>query len=328
MVISVSHLTKYYQVHQKEPGFKGSLKSLFKRKYYDAKAVDDISFEIDEGELVGFISPNGAGKTTTLKCLTGLLYPTGGKVKVLDFTPFERKHAYLKQISLVMGQKNQLWWDLPAIDSFLLNKEIYNIPDDTYKKTVDELSALLDVEDILQVQVRKLSLGQRMKCELIAALIHNPKILFLDEPTIGLDVIMQQKLREFVKAYNEKYNATIILTSHYMKDVEELCKRIIIIDHGKILYDGKLESIVKKYAKNKSITAIFEKPVSLEKVKSLGHVLTFEPTKVVLSIPREKSNHVASKLLEKFPVEDINIEETNIEEIIRDVFSNKASSVL
>jgi ABC-2 type transport system ATP-binding protein len=327
MVISVSHLTKYYQVHQKEPGFKGSLKSLFHRKYYNAKAVDDISFFIGEGELIGFIGPNGAGKTTTLKCLTGLLYPTGGEVRVLGYTPFERNHAYLKQISLVMGQKNQLWWDLPAIDSFLLNKEIYQIPDNHYKKTIDELSALLDVEDILQVQVRKLSLGQRMKCELIAALIHNPKILFLDEPTIGLDVVMQQKLREFVKAYNEQYNATIILTSHYMKDVEELCKRIIIIDHGKILYDGKLENIVKKYAKNKSITVVFEKPVQLEKVKHMGGVVSFEPTKVILSVPREKSNKVAANLLESFPVEDINIEEPNIEEIIRDVFSNKAASV-
>ena len=327
MVISVSHLTKYYQVHQKEPGFKGSLKSLFHRKYYDAKAVDDISFSIEEGELVGFIGPNGAGKTTTLKCLTGLLYPTGGEVKVLGYTPFARDHAYLKQISLVMGQKNQLWWDLPAIDSFLLNKEIYQIPDKQYKKTIDELSTLLDVEDILQVQVRKLSLGQRMKCELIAALIHNPRILFLDEPTIGLDVVMQQKLREFVKSYNETYNATIILTSHYMKDVEELCKRVIIIDHGKILYDGKLESIVKKYAKNKAITVVFEKPVQLEKVKRLGEVLSFEPTKVVLSVRRSESNHVASKLLESFPVEDINIEERNIEEIIRDVFANKGLGV-
>jgi len=327
MIISVNHLTKYYEVHQKEPGFSGSLKSLFHRKYYDAKAVDDISFEIEEGELVGFIGPNGAGKTTTLKCLTGLLFPTGGKVSVLGYTPFERKHPYLKQISLVMGQKNQLWWDLPAIDSFLLNKEIYEIPDDTYKKTIDELSSLLDVEDILQVQVRKLSLGQRMKCELIAALIHNPKILFLDEPTIGLDVIMQQKLREFIKTYNEKYNATIILTSHYMKDVEELCKRIIIIDHGKILYDGKLESIVKKYAKSKTITAVFEKPVALEKVKILGELVSFDPRKAIFSVPRNKSNVIASKLLENFPVEDINIEEPNIEEIIRDVFSNKASSV-
>lgn len=303
------------------------MKSLFKRKYYAAKAVDDISFTIDEGELVGFIGPNGAGKTTTLKCLTGLLYPTGGEVRVLGYTPFERKHSYLKQISLVMGQKNQLWWDLPAIDSFLLNKEIYEIPDEHYNKTIEQLSDLLDVQDILQVQVRKLSLGQRMKCELIAALLHNPKILFLDEPTIGLDVMMQQKLREFIKAYNQQYNATIILTSHYMKDVEELCKRIIIIDHGKILYDGKLESIVKKYAKNKSITAVFEKPVALEKVKQLGEVVSFEPTKAVISVSREKSNHVASKLLENFPVEDLNIEEPNIEEIIRDVFSHKGEKV-
>ena len=327
MVIQVKNLTKYYQVHQKEPGFKGSLKSFFHREYYDAKAVDDISFTIKEGELIGFIGPNGAGKTTTLKCLTGLLYPTSGEVEVLGFTPFARKHEYLKQISLVMGQKNQLWWDLPAIDSFLLNKEIYEIPDAEYNKTVSELSELLDVQDVLQVQVRKLSLGQRMKCELIAALIHKPKILFLDEPTIGLDVIMQQKLREFVKAYNQKYNATIILTSHYMKDVEELCKRVIIIDHGKILYDGDLANIVKKYAKNKSISVVFGKQVELEKLKKLGKVDSFEPTKAVITIPRDRTNQIASKLLAGFPVEDLTIEEPNIEDIIRDVFSNKASSV-
>lgn len=326
-VISVDHLTKYYQVHQKEPGFVGSFKSLFNRKYYDAKAVDDISFEINEGELVGFIGPNGAGKTTTLKCLTGLLYPTSGAVRVLGYTPFERKHPYLKQISLVMGQKNQLWWDLPAVDSFLLNKEIYEISDERYKKIVTELSELLDVEDILQVQVRKLSLGQRMKCELIAALIHNPKILFLDEPTIGLDVVMQQKLRDFVKAYNKQYNATIILTSHYMKDVEQLCERVIVIDHGKILYDGSLANIVKKYATHKSLSVIFAKPVEKDKLAKLGKILEIESTRAVLSVPRAKSNQVAAKLLEAFPVEDLNIEETNIEEIIRDVFSKQGDRV-
>jgi ABC-2 type transport system ATP-binding protein len=326
-VISVDHLTKYYRVHQKEPGMKGSLKSLFNRKYYDAKAVDDISFSIQEGELIGFIGPNGAGKTTTLKCLSGLLYPTSGKVEVLGFTPFQRKHPFLRQISLVMGQKNQLWWDLPAIDSFLLNKEIYDIKDATYKRTLNELTELLEVNDILNVQVRKLSLGQRMKCELIAALIHNPKILFLDEPTIGLDVVMQQKLRDFIKEYNKRYNATILLTSHYMKDVEQLCERVVIIDHGKILYDGKLEDIVKKYVKNKTLTIIFEKPVAKEKLEKLGDVMELDETKAVLSVPREKSNHVASRLLEAFPVEDLNIEEANIEEIIRDVFSKKASSV-
>lgn len=323
-IISVSHLAKYYQVHQKETGFLGSLKSLVNRKYYNAKAVDDISFSIKEGELIGFIGPNGAGKTTTLKCLSGLLYPTAGKVEVLGFTPFERRHAFLKQISLVMGQKNQLWWDLPAVDSFLLNKEIYEISDDQYKKILDELTELLDVKDILQVQVRKLSLGQRMKCELIAALIHQPKVLFLDEPTIGLDVVMQQKLRDFIKEYNERYKATILLTSHYMKDVEQLCERVIIIDHGKVLYDGLLASIVKKYAKHKAISVLFDKPVAREKLEQLGKIEEFEGTRAVLSIPREKSSHVAAKLLEEFAVEDLNIEEPNIEEIIRDVFSNHA----
>lgn len=321
-VITVDHLTKYYQVHKKEAGMLGAFKSFFKRSTYDAKAVDDISFTINEGELIGFIGPNGAGKTTTLKCLTGLLHPTGGKVEVLGYIPFERKQQYLKQISLVMGQKNQLWWDLPAIDSFLLNKEIYQIPDAQYKKTVDGLSELLDVQDILNVQVRKLSLGQRMKCELIAALIHTPKILFLDEPTIGLDVVMQQKLRDFIKAYNEQYNATILLTSHYMKDVEQLCERVIVIDHGKILYDGSLNNIVKKYATHKTLSVIFTKPVAKEKINKLGKILSSDGNRVSLSVPRAKSNHVAAKLLEDFQVEDLNIAEPNIEEIIRDVFSH------
>jgi ABC-2 type transport system ATP-binding protein len=323
MVIRVSHLTKYYTVQHKEPGFVGSLKSFMHRKTSLSKAVDDISFTIDEGELVGFIGSNGAGKTTTLKCLTGLLYPTGGKVEVLGYTPFARKHEYLRQISLVMGQKNQLWWDLPAYDSFLLNKEIYQISDTVFKKTVDALSALLEVEEILQTQVRKLSLGQRMKCELIAALIHTPKILFLDEPTIGLDVVMQQKLRDFVKAYNQQYNATVILTSHYMKDVEQLCQRVIVIDHGKLLYDGSLANIVKKYATHKALRVIFSKAVARGKLEKFGEIVSYEDFCVVLSVPREQSNHVAADLLKTFPVADLNIEEPNIEEIIRDVFLNQ-----
>src|SRR3989338_9575080 len=234
-VIKVDKLCKYYQVHQKEPGLTGSLKSLFARKYYDVKAVDDISFEIEEGELIGFIGPNGAGKTTTLKTLSGLLYPTSGEVSVLGYTPWKRQPEFQKQFALVMGQKNQLWWDLPAIESFILNKEIYEVPAEKYQKTLDELVDLLEVRDILKIQVRKLSLGQRMKMELIAALIHSPKILFLDEPTIGLDVVMQKKMRDFIKEYNRRFKATIILTSHYMDDVKELCERVIIIDHGKLL---------------------------------------------------------------------------------------------
>lgn len=320
-IISVSDLSKFYKVYQKEPGFVGSLKSLVSRKYETVKAVDDISFEIKEGELIGFIGPNGAGKTTTLKCLSGLLYPSKGKVSVLGFTPFERKNKFLKQISLVMGQKNQLWWDLPAMESFLLNKEIYEVSDSLFRKTLDELVELLEIKDILKVQVRKLSLGQRMKCELIAALIHNPKVLFLDEPTIGLDVVMQKKLRDFIKEYNRKFNSTILLTSHYMEDVKELCERVVIIDHGKILYDGKLSEIVREYDKNKILSVVFDKEVKREDLEKLGEVIEFDPPKVVISVPREKSNHVAASLLEKFPIDDLNIQESDIEDIIRDVFT-------
>ncbi len=325
MVISINHLSKYYKVYQKEPGFIGSIKSLFNRKHYAAKAVDDISFSIEEGELVGFIGPNGAGKTTTLKCLSGLLYPTSGEVKVLNYTPFERNHDFLKKIALVMGQKNQLWWDLPAVDSFLLNKEIYEVPEKRYKEVLHELSELLDVKDVLNVQVRKLSLGQRMKCELIAALIHSPKVLFLDEPTIGLDVVMQKKLRDFIKEYNARYKATILLTSHYMEDVRQLCERVIIIDHGKILYDGKLADIVKEYSANKYLSVTFDENVTKEKLEKLGKIEQFDFPKVVLSVPFEKSKQVAAKLLENFPVDDINIEEPDIEDIIRDIFTKVKS---
>ncbi len=323
MTISVSHLYKAYKVQQKEPGIKGSLKSIFARKYKDVQAVADVSFSISEGELVGFIGPNGAGKTTTLKCLSGLLYPSSGQLSVLGFNPFDRKNAFLKQISLVMGQKNQLWWDLPAIDTFLLNKEIYEISDSDYQKTLNELVDLLNVKDVLNTQVRKLSLGQRMKMELIAALIHKPKVLFLDEPTIGLDVIMQQKMREFISEYNLRYKSTILLTSHYMDDVKELCKRVIIIDHGKIIFDGQLDDIVKIHATHKQITVIFENYVDPKQLSGFGEIKYFEFPKIVLSIEREKSNDVAVRLLQKFPVADINIEEPDIEDIIRTVFKGK-----
>ena len=285
MVISLSHLKKYYQVHQKEPGFMGSVRSLFARKYQTVKAVDDVSFEIAEGELVGFIGPNGAGKTTTLKCLSGLLYPTSGVVNVLGYTPYERKHPYLKQIALVMGQKNQLWWDLPAQETFLLNKEIYEIADATYKQTLGELVELLDVGELLKVQVRKLSLGERMKMELIAALIHAPRVLFLDEPTIGLDVVMQKKMRDFIRAYNELKKSTILLTSHYMEDVRQLAKRVIIIDHGKILYDGKLDNLVKKFAKYKVLSVILDEYVPPEKLKEVGELTDYNFPKAIIRVP-------------------------------------------
>lgn len=322
-IISVSHLKKSYTVHKKEPGFSGTLKSFFKREYETVSAVKDVSFEIQPGELVGFIGPNGAGKTTTLKCLSGLLYPTDGKLEVLGHTPFKRNAQFLKQISLVMGQKNQLWWDLPPTETFLLNKEVYGISDKKYKEVLDDLVELLDVKDVLNTQVRKLSLGQRMKCELIAALLHSPKVLFLDEPTIGLDVVMQKKLRDFIKEYNTKYNATIILTSHYMEDVRQLCERVIVIDHGEILFDGKLDNLIHKYTQNKFISVIFEKEVKEEKLSKLGKIQEFEFPKAVLSVKRSEANTVTAKLLKDFPVLDLNIEEPDIEDIIREVFSKK-----
>src|SRR3989339_111096 len=255
--IQVSSLMKTFNIYRKQPGIMGSLGSLIKRSYTTFTAVNDISFSIEEGELVGFIGPNGAGKTTTLRMLSGLLYPTSGKITVLGYTPFERKPEFLKKISLVMGQKNQLWWDLPPMESFLLNKEIYEVTNDRFKTVLSELTHLMGIEDILNVQVRNLSLGQRMKCELIAQLIHSPRILFLDEPTIGLDVVMQKKLRDFIREYNRQYKATVILTSHYMDDVKELCKRVIVIDHGKLLFDGQLDKVIKKYSRHKLLFSIF-----------------------------------------------------------------------
>lgn len=323
MMISVKNLSKNYSVYKKEPGISGSLKSIFSRKNEIVNAVKDVSFEIEEGELIGFIGPNGAGKTTTLKCLSGLLYPTSGEISVMGFKPQERKNDFLKKIGLIMGQKNQLWWDLPAIDSFLLQKEIYQIPESTYKKTLDDLLELLDAKEIYKIPVKKLSLGQRMKLELISVLLHNPKVLFLDEPTIGLDVLMQQTLRDFIKEYNKKYNSTILLTSHYMKDVEELCKRVIIINHGRILYDGLLEDLIKKYSPFKNITITFEDKLDKKDIEKFGEIESFDFPKASLLVKRNEASKIAAKVLSKYKVEDINIEEPEIEEVIRKVFGDK-----
>jgi len=321
--IQVSNLRKYYQVHKKEPGLGGSLKSLFQRKYEDTKAVDGISFKIEEGELVGFIGPNGAGKTTTLKCLSGLLYPTSGYVSVLGFNPWDRKHQFLKQISLVMGQKNQLWWDLPARETFILNREIYEIPRPKFDQTLRELSKMLEVEDILEVQVRKLSLGQRMKCELIAALLHQPKVLFLDEPTIGLDVVSQKKMRDFIKEYNRQRKSTIILTSHYMSDVKELCQRVIVIDKGRLIFDGQFSEITQKYADHKIISVVFAKEIDPKKLEKVGKLTEYSFPKAVFAIKREAASLAAAELLQHFPIADLNIEEVSVENIIREVFTGK-----
>lgn len=319
-VISVKNFSKHYEVTKKDPGFVGSVKSLFTREYETVKAVEDISFSIDEGELIGFIGPNGAGKTTTLKSLSGLLYPTKGEIKVLGYTPFERKPEFLKQISLIMGQKNQLWWDLPAMDTFLLNREIYGISDEKFEEIIDELGTLLEIKDILKTPVRKLSLGQRMKMELIAALLHSPKILFLDEPTIGLDVVMQKKIREFLREYNRKHKATMILTSHYMGDVEELAKRVIIINFGKILYNGSLSELVKKHAPYKIISTVLDEYVDPKKLEEFGTLKKFDFPEWQIKVPLTKSNEIAAKILTHFPVRDVNIEDPDLEEVIRDVF--------
>jgi len=239
-MIEVHHLSKTFRVAQKEPGLAGAIKGLFTRQYRDVHAVRNISFSIKEGELVGFLGPNGAGKTTTLKMLSGLLHPSSGEASVLGHVPWMRERDFQKQFTMVMGQRTQLWWDLPAWDSFLLNKEIYEIPKAQFEETVDELSSLLEIKDLLDVPVKKLSLGQRMKAELACSLLHRPRVLLLDEPTIGLDVVMQQKVRDFIRTYNRSRKATVLLTSHNMEDVSELCARIILINHGQILFDGSL----------------------------------------------------------------------------------------
>lgn len=322
VVIRVQNLTKQFRVFQKKPGFFPIIGSLFHREYKTVSAIADISFTIQQGELVGFIGPNGAGKTTTLKCLSGLLYPTSGTISVLEAVPFARKPHFLRQISLIMGQKNQLWWDLPAIETFRLNKEIYDIADDEYKKNLTQLSELLNVEKLLTIPVRQLSLGERMKMELIAALLHKPKVLFLDEPTIGLDVIMQKKIRDFISQYNKHFQSTVILTSHYMIDVKQLCRRVIIIDHGHIVYDGYLERLIQSYADFKIVTFLL-KDTRFDKksLAKLGKIKFIQPPKVALVVPKKHSNAIASILLQKYQVEDLNIEEPEIEEVIRLVFS-------
>ncbi len=322
--IVVSNLKKYYQVHDKEPGFSGSLKSFVNRKYRQVKAVDDISFEIDAGEIVGFLGPNGAGKTTTLKMLSGLLHPTNGTARVLGFVPQARRAEYLRQMTLVMGQKQQLTWDLPAIETFLVNQAIYEIPDDQYAKMLDELTELLDLAPLLKKQVRKLSLGERMKCELAAALLHQPQVLFLDEPTIGLDVTMQTKIRQFVGEYNRRYNATVILTSHYMADVTALCKRVIVIDHGKLMYDGSLAELSARIAPHKLVRVELSAPMNGHNLSAYGEVLKAKGQSVEFLVPRSKTSETASRILSELPVADVTIEDPPIEDVIARVFEQAA----
>jgi len=319
--IDVRDLKKYYQVHEKEAGFGGSLRSLVHRRYRDVKAVDGICFQIEAGEMVGFLGPNGAGKTTTLKVLAGLLHPTNGMVRILGFTPQARKPVFLKQITLIMGQKNQLNWDLPAMESFIVNQAVYDIPAGDFRNSLAELSDLLDLQPLLNKQVRKLSLGERMKCELAAALLHRPKVLFLDEPTIGLDVNMQARIRQFVAEYNARFGATVILTSHYMADVTALCNRVIVIDLGRIIYDGNLRAMVEQLAPYKVLKLILRRPLSCEALAPYGQVSDCNGVKAILRVPREKATEAAARLLTAVDLEDVTIEEPAIEDIVSEMFN-------
>lgn len=322
-IVEVSDLHKKYEYYKKAPGIWNSIKSLFKREKLYNDAVKNVSFTIEEGELVGFLGPNGAGKTTTLKMLSGILHPTSGEAKVLGYTPWDRNKEFQKQFAIVMGQKNQLWWDLPAMESFLLNKEIYGVPDKQFNQNLDELVDLMGIESILDVQVRKLSLGQRMKAEIIAALLHNPRVLFLDEPTIGLDVVAQQNMREFIKKYNASSKTTIMLTSHYMEDVERLCNRVIMIDHGTIIYDGGLKQLLEKYVTHKSLILTFDTKVDRKGLAAFGTVKQYTSRSATIQVGKDNVKQTVTALLKKLPVEDLLIQEEDLDSVIRHIFTEK-----
>lgn len=322
-IIEVSGLTKTFRTYKKQPGFSGAVRGLFHRQYEQTVAVKDVGFTIEEGELVGFLGPNGAGKTTTLKMLSGLLYPTSGSARVLGYVPWERDDGYRRQFALLLGQKNQLWWDLPANESLELNAKIYGIAPDLFRRTVDEMTELLHVREKLNVMVRELSLGERMKMELIAALLHQPKVLFLDEPTIGLDVVSQKTVREFLRTHNAKRKTTIVLTSHYMADIQELCKRVIIIDHGTIFFDGKLADIIDRLADFKIVTIACESKAkgAQHDLSKYGEVVEQTPERIQLKVKRDRVIPVCKALLDELPVSDIDIQEVPIEDLIRQIFA-------
>ncbi len=323
--IIVDHLIKNFKLTEKKPGLIGAFSSFLLPKKKTISALKEISFTIKKGELVGFIGPNGAGKTTTLKILSGILYPTSGFVQVAGFTPWNRRSSFLKQIALVMGQKNQLWWDLPALETFELNRTIYEIPDKTYRESLEELVSLLEVKKLLSTQVRRLSLGQRMRLELVAALLHRPKILFLDEPTIGLDLVGQQKMRDFILDYNRRHKASILLTSHNMDDLVGLAKRVIVINKGEILFDGLLDELVARHARKKIIKIYLEKRIDYKKIEKIGKIKKIELPQIIISVPRLTAAVAAAELLQNFPIVDLTIEEEAIESIIRRVFKGSAN---
>jgi viologen exporter family transport system ATP-binding protein len=319
--VHVDGLLKVFDVPEREAGLVAAAKGLVRRKTRAVRAVDEISFSVEPGEVVGFLGPNGAGKTTTLKMLSGLLYPSGGEARVLGFEPSKRQRGFLSRITLVMGNRNQLQWDLPALDSYELNRAIYRIPRDRFAPTRDELIELLDIGDLVRKPVRQLSLGERMKAEIVGALLHQPQVLFLDEPTIGLDVTMQKRIRAFVADYNARYEATVLLTSHYMADVEALCKRVVVIHHGRILYDGALAGLADQFAAYKTIGVILENgSVDLARY---GEIIHTDGDWVTLRVPKAETSSVTARLLTEEQVLDLNVEDPPIEDVIELVFAQE-----
>jgi ABC-2 type transport system ATP-binding protein len=319
-IIAVDNLSKIYPVAIKQPGLTGTLSHFFRRTYREIKAVQNVSFEIQPGEMVGFLGGNGAGKTTTLKMLTGLIHPSEGKVKVANYVPFRRQPQFLTKTSLVMGQKQQLLWDLPALDSLRINAAVYNIPDRIFKQRLEELATMLDVQDKLHQPVRKLSLGERMKAELLAALLHHPQVLFLDEPTLGLDVNAQVAVREFLQQYNQRYGATILLTSHYMADITALCDRVLLIHQGKLIYDGLLEDLLDRFAPYRQVRIELAQALSPAELASFGEVESIQGQEVRFLVPREKLTATISRILAQLQVQDLNVSDPPIEEIIGRLF--------
>jgi ABC-2 type transport system ATP-binding protein len=327
-MIEVSQLSKVYRVHRRPPGLGAALRSLFVRKYESVQALDQLSFSIKAGERVGFLGPNGAGKTTTLKILSGLLHPTAGEVSVGGFIPQARTATFLKTITLVMGQKQQLLWDLPPSETYAMNRALYDLPREEARETQQTLIELLEIGDLVNKPTRQLSLGERMKCELVAALLHRPKVLFLDEPTIGLDVSMQARIRQFIRDYNQRFNATVLLTSHYMEDVAALCPRVVVIDKGRLIYDGELKELVRRIRPEKRITIRLTETVApdkLERLAQLGTLVSQTADQVVLTVTVARVNEVLRSALALLAVADLAVEDPPLEEVMRELFKMGAT---
>lgn len=321
-VIQSRNISKVFEYYKKEEGIKNSVRNLFHRTKLEKEALKNMDFQIEQGEIVGLLGPNGAGKTTTIKLLSGIIFPTNGTMQVMGFTPWDRKNIFKKQIAVVMAQKNQLWWDLPANESILLNGYIYELSREEYQKNLDELVDMFGVRNLLPVQVRRLSLGERMKFEIISSLIHKPKIIFLDEPTIGLDLIAQRDMRNFIRTYNQQNNATIILTSHYMEDIEQLCKRTIIINHGEKVYDGLLADM--KDHSNKILSFHpEEKVIDYESLKKWGNIKKIENKKVFLEVRKQKVKYCLQEIIEKYDIMDFSVEEVPIEDNIVSIYKQE-----